>query len=281
MFGSGAGPSVGFLAALFFVPESPRWLVKQGRVDDALHVLSRIGGEARAQAELAEIRETLAQEGGSVWDLFQPAMRVVLLIAVGLAVLQQVTGINVFLYYAPEIFKKISHAGSDVALLQTVVVGAVNMLFTFLAIGTVDRVGRKPLMLIGAAGMGLCLVAMGLAAYVGSTGAGVLVFVLGYIACFAMSVGPVTWVILSEIFPTKIRGRAMSLATFCLWTANFVVSQTFPMMDQNEWLVARFHQAFPFWIYALMCVIQFVFVWRLVPETKGQSLEQIERIWRH
>jgi SP family xylose:H+ symportor-like MFS transporter len=205
-------------------------------------------------------------------------MRIVLVIGVALAVLQQVTGINVFLYYAPEIFKKFG-SETQAALLQTVVVGAVMFIFTIVAIWTVDRWGRKPLMLVGAAGMGLALAAMGLAAFYQRTEVWVLLFILGYIACFALSVGPVTWVILSEIFPTSIRGRAMAIATVCLWIANFLVTQTFTMMDENAWLVDRFHHAFTFWLYALLCAVQLVFVWRFVPETKGKTLEEIERGW--
>ena len=142
-----------------------------------------------------------------------------------------------------------------------------------------DRLGRKPLMLIGSTGMGLALLALGWAAYYGRTEVWTLALVLGYIACFAMSVGPVVWVILSEIFPTRIRGRAMAMATICLWVANFLVTQTFTMMDENPWLVDKFHHAFPFWIYSLLCGVTVVFVWRFVPETKGKSLEEIERSW--
>jgi SP family xylose:H+ symportor-like MFS transporter len=200
------------------------------------------------------------------------------MIGITLAVLQQVTGINVFLYFGTEIFKKMG-SGTNAALLQTVIVGAVNLTFTIIAIWTVDRIGRKPLMMIGSTGMGVCLLAMGLAAYVQSTGLWILLFILGYIACFALSVGPVTWVILSEIFPTRIRGRAMAIATVCLWIANYLVSQTFPMMDENPWLLDTFHRAFPFWLYGAFCVVLLVFVAAFVPETKGRTLEQIERHW--
>jgi len=195
-----------------------------------------------------------------------------------LAVLQQVTGINVFLYYGPEIFKKLG-SETTAALLQTVVVGSVNLLFTIIAIWTVDRLGRKPLMVVGSAGMGISLFALGLAAFYQKEELWVLIFMLGYIASFALSVGPVTWVILSEIFPTRIRGRAMSIATLCLWASNFVVSQTFPMMNENEWLVDKFHHGFPFWIYGTLCVVLVLFVWFFVPETKGKTLEEIEKYW--
>jgi len=279
MFGSEALPALLLLVLLFFVPESPRWLAKQGRTDEAHAVLSRVDGSAHADRELLEIRTALAQESSSLAQLFRPGMAIVLVIGVTLAVLQQVTGINVFLYYAPEIFKTVAGSDMDVALLQTIVVGAVNLLFTIVAIWMVDRIGRKPLMVVGAAGMGASLAAIGLASLFQSIGSWLLIFMLGYIACFALSVGPVTWVILSEIFPTKIRGRAMATATFCLWVANFVVSQTFPMMDENEWLVDTFHHGFPFLVYAGFCVVLVVFVLLAVPETKGRSLEEIERMW--
>ncbi len=278
MFGSEALPALGLLILSLVVPESPRWLTKQGRTDEALHILGRVDGAAYAQAELAEIKETLRHESGSLRQLLQPGMRIILVIGIVLAVLQQVTGINVFLYFGTEIFKKMG-SQTDAALLQTVVVGVVNLTFTVVAIWTVDKLGRKPLMLIGSAGMGLCLIAMGLAAYRQATGLWMLLFILGYIACFALSVGPVTWVILSEIFPTRIRGRAMAIATVCLWIANYLVSQTFPMMDQNPWLVANFHRGFPFWLYGAFCIVLFFFVRAFVPETKGRTLEQIERRW--
>ncbi|MHC4260387.1 MAG: sugar porter family MFS transporter [Planctomycetota bacterium] len=278
MFGSEAVPAILLLILLFLVPESPRWLTKQGRTEEALRILSRVRDSERAQVELAEIKDAIAHESGSIAQLFQPRMRIVLLIGVGLAILQQVTGINVFLYYAPEIFKELG-TGTNAALLQTVIVGAVNLAFTIVAIWTVDLLGRKPLMILGVAGMGVSLFAMGLAAYLQRTELWVLVFILAYIASFALSVGPVTWVILSEIFPTSIRGRAMSIATFWLWSANYVVSQTFPMMNKNKWLVDRFHHGFPFWVYGTLCAVELIFVLFMLPETKGKTLEQIEKHW--
>lgn len=281
MFGSESVPAMVLLVLLFFVPESPRWLTKRGRDDEALEILTSADGSARAGEQLGQIKEAIAMESSSVTQLLRPGMRVVLVIGVALAILQQVTGINVFLYFGTEIFKKMG-SETNAALLQTVVVGAVNLTFTVVAIWTVDRLGRKPLMLIGATGMGTCLLAMGLAAYYQRAELWLLLFILGYIACFALSVGPVVWVILSEIFPTRIRGRAMAIATVCLWIANYIVSQTFPMMDEQPWLVETFHHGFPFLVYGGFCVVLAVFVWRLLPETKGKTLEEIERFWmRH
>jgi len=278
MFGSEALPALLLFVLMMMVPESPRFLTSKGRDEEARRVLARIDGEQHADQEMAEIKAALASESGSLAQLLQPGMRIVLVIGILLAVLQQVTGINVILYYGPEIFKQ-TGADMDAALLWTIIVGACMALFTLVAIWTVDRIGRKPLMIAGAAGMGICLLASGLAFHFQQAGTWVLVFILGYIACFSLSVGPVVWVILSEIFPTKIRGRAMAIATFCLWVANFIVSQTFPMMDENPALIARFHHGFPFWVYAAFCVVLVLVMIRLVPETKGRSLEEIERMW--
>jgi len=278
MFGSELLPAMLLLLLLFVVPESPRWLAKQGQSDTALGILSRIGGAEHAQAELAEIKNAIAQESGSLRQLFQPGMKIVLVIGVVLAVLQQVTGVNVFMYFGTEIFKKMG-SSTNAALLQTVAVGSVNLTFTIIAIWTVDRLGRKPLMIIGASGMAISLLAMGGAAFYQKTDMWILFFMLGYIACFALSVGPVTWVILSEIFPTRIRGRAMAVAAVFLWTANFVVTQTFTMMDESQWLTEKFHHGFPFWLYGALSVVLAVFVWRCVPETKGKTLEEIETMW--
>lgn len=278
MFGSESVPAALLLVLAFLVPESPRWLTKQNREPEALGILTKVDGQQFAQQELLSIKDAISHESDSVRQLFQPGMKIVLVIGIVLAVLQQVTGINAVLYYAPEIFKNLG-SKTEAALLQTVVVGAVNIGFTVIAIWTVDRLGRKPLMIIGAAGMGLTLLSLGLAFHFNQKSLWVLLIVLGYIGCFAMSLGPVTWVILSEIFPTGIRGRAMAIATVILWISCFAVSQTFPMMDKNEWLVEKFHHGFSFWVYAVFCVIELLFVWLFVPETKGKTLEEIERYW--
>lgn len=279
MFGSATIPAVLFFVLGFFIPESPRWLVKRRRSKEALETLTRIGGQEHAEAELRAIEDAVAREKDSTGQLFQPGMRLALIIGVVLALLQQVTGINVFMYYAPEIFKQLG-SGTNAALQQTIIIGAVNLTFTIVALKTIDKLGRKPLMIIGSTGMGISLAALGLAAYFQKTELWVLIFILGYIASFALSMGPVVWVVLSEIFPTKIRGRAMSIATLTLWAANYLVSQTFPMMNENPWLVEKFNHGFPFAVYAGFCIATIVFVTMFVPETKGKSLEEIETSWR-
>jgi len=280
MFGSESVPAVMLLALACIVPESPRWLIKQGRQDEAVRILSRIDGAEYAANELEQIERTIKSESGSLAQLFRPGMRIMLVIGVVLAVLQQVTGINVFLYFGSDIFAKLGGDSMDAALLQQIIVGGTMLFFTVVAIWTVDRIGRKPLMLIGSVGMGISLFAMGLYGILHSTGLWLLIFILGYIACFSLSLGPVVWVILSEIFPTKVRGRAMAIATLCLWLANTIVSQTFPMMDGNEYLIQKFNHGFPFFIYGGFCVVLVLFMWKYVPETKGKTLEEIEEYWK-
>ncbi len=274
MFGSEVLPAGLFFGLLLLVPESPRWLVKQGRDAEALAILSRVGGASQAQVQMQEIRETLALETGSFRELFRPGVRVALAVAVVLAVLQQVTGINAVLYYAPGIFKS---SGVEVtatqALLQTVGLQVVNLGFTLVAIWLVDRAGRKPLLLATSAAMGVSLLALGWAFQLKLPALWVFVFTLAYVASFAVAMGPVVWVVLSEIFPTRIRGRAMSVATVCLWVACFAVSQTVP------WMFDRFGQAATFWTYGVMCAVSLGFVALCVPETKGKTLEEIERTW--
>lgn len=285
MFAVGVVPSIVFLLLLLPIPESPRWLAENGREDQAAAILACVGGGDFARAEIASIRRSLATERGTWAELFSRRLIVPLLLGIALASLQQVTGINAFLYFGASIFKEMSHStGVDAGLLQQIIINGACVLTTVLAIATVDLWGRKPLMLLGAAGMGASLAVMGVMAQrmsdPAAAGNAMLAAIIVYIACFGLSVGPVTWVILSEIFPTSVRGRALGLATFCLWISDYAVTQTFPMMNaEDSWFVAHFHHAFPFYVYAVFCGVLIAVVWIGVPETKGRSLEEIETRW--
>ncbi|BBH25028.1 arabinose-proton symporter [Paenibacillus baekrokdamisoli] len=273
MFGFGALPGLLFLVLLFFVPESPRWLIKQGRAVEALPILLKIHGEDLAKKEVLDIKASFKQESGSIRQLFSPALRLALIVGVGLAVLQQVTGINAIMYYAPEIFKE-TGSGTNASLMQTILVGLINFLFTILAVWLIDKVGRKALLLVGSASMTVCLVVIGAAFQTGHTsGPLVLIFILLYVAAFAVSLGPVVWVVMSEIFPNRIRGKATAIASMALWAADYIVSQTFPPMLSSA------GPAITFWLFGFMSLFTFFFTWRVVPETKGKSLEEIESLW--
>jgi SP family arabinose:H+ symporter-like MFS transporter len=273
MFASGAAPSILFFALVLRVPESPRWLVKQGREEEALAVLTKVNTAETAAAEIVSVRAALALEKGALSELFQPGFRTALLVGVGLAIFQQITGINAVLYYAPRIFETAGFERMS-AIGQSTIVGLVNMLFTIVAIVLVDRIGRKPLLLTAAGGMGISFILLGAAfRFQLFTGSLVLVFTLLYVAFFAVAMGPIVWVVMAEIFPTRIRGRAMAVATVILWLSDFLVSLTFPMIAD------RFNESSAFWLYALMCLIDFVFMLVVLPETKGKTLEEIEHRW--
>jgi MFS transporter, SP family, arabinose:H+ symporter len=273
MFGSAALPAIIFIALLMTVPESPRWLLKMGCDREAILILTRVNGAQEAQHESVSIRETLALESGSLKQLLQPGLRLALIVGIILAILQQVTGINSVIYYAPRIFEHAGFARGS-ALLQSVIVGLVNMIFAWVAILFVDKIGRKPLLLLGSLGMGFSLFLMGLSFYFKwFSGPWVLIMVMLYIAFFAMTLGPIVWVVIAEIFPTRIRGRAMSISTVALWIACFIVSLTFPIMADH------LSESVTFWIYASMNGVCFLFVRWFVPETKNKTLEQIEKTW--
>jgi sugar porter (SP) family MFS transporter len=274
MFGVTAIPSLLFFVAMFEVPESPRWLAKKGAHEKAKRVLSRIGGDAYGTQALGEIEATVVQDATqtNLRMLLDHRMLRVLILGVGLAVLQQWCGINVIFNYAEEVFSAAGYTVSDI-LFNIVVTGVVNLVFTFVAIGFVDRYGRRGLMLTGAAGLAIIYTFLGGLYYVHSRGVLMLVLVVAAIGCYAMSLAPVTWVLISEIFPNRIRGAAMSVAVTALWIASFILTYTFPLF--NHALGA----AKTFWIYAAICVAGFVFIKARVPETKGKTLEQIEKLW--
>lgn len=274
MFFSGAIPAGIFLILLMFVPETPRYLVMKGKDEKALKVLNKIAGTENAPTILNEIKSTI-HEKSAPWLSYG---FFVIFIGIMLSVFQQFVGINVVLYYAGNIFRNMG-ASSDTSLLQTIIVGVVNLTFTVVAILTVDKFGRKPLMIIGAVGMAVSMIALGLAFYSGNMGLMALIFMLTYTAAFAMSWGPVTWVLLAEIFPNSVRG-AMSIAVAAQWIANWIVSLTFPIMNDNVKLIEKFNYGFSYWIYGIMGILAAIFIWKLVPETKGKTLEEMEKLWK-
>jgi SP family xylose:H+ symportor-like MFS transporter len=275
MLGSEMVPALVFLLLLVNVPDTPRWLALKGRDAEALAVLQRVGAESDAPQVLSQIHASLkATQSPSVlahgWS--------VVLVGLALSVFQQLVGINAVLYYAPLMFKNLG-AGNDNALLQTVIVGAANMLSTLIAIFAVDRLGRRPLLIAGAACMAVPMLGLGLLFGLKSQGALALVFVIVYIIGFAMSWGPVVWVLLSEMFPGAIRGKVMALAVAAQWIANLAVSWSFKILDGNSTLNALFNHGFAYYVYGVMSVLAGLFVWRFVPETAGRSLEAIQDVW--
>lgn len=272
MFWAELIPSVLFFILAFIIPESPRWSAVNGKEDAAHNVFSRIGGSEYANVEIKEIQNSMSKgkTKGSLKDLFKPGMCKVLVIGIVLAVFQQWCGINVIFNYAHEIFSAAGYAVSDV-LMNIVVTGVTNVIFTFVAIYTVDRWGRRTLMLVGATGLSVIYIILGICYYFHITGLPMLLLVVLAIACYAMSLAPVVWVVLSEIFPNKIRGAAMALSTFFLWVASFLLTYTFPIL--NEALNA----SGTFWIYGGICLVGLIFIYSQLPETKGKSLEEIEK----
>lgn len=272
MFGAETVPALLFFGAMFAVPESPRWLVKNGQADRAGEVLRRIGGPAYADSALADIRATLRDETQAVnfRTLLEPRMRFILALGVGLAVFQQWCGINVIFNYAADIFAAAGY-GVSAILLNIVITGTVNLLFTFVAIRMVDRVGRKALLLFGAGGLFLIYLLIGASYRFQFGGVFLLVLVVAAIACYACTLAPVTWVVLSEIFPNRIRGAAMSVSVSALWVACFILTYTFPLLNSG------LGPANTFWTYAGICAVGFIGIRRWLPETKGKSLEEIER----
>lgn len=273
MFGLTAAPSILFFVSMLVVPESPRWLAKNGRGSEARVILVKLGGPSYADNALADIGSTLASEEARrvrFSELLAPGMRRVLLLGVVLAVFQQWCGINVIFNYAEEIFKA---AGYDISsVLKNIAwTGSVNLVFTIIALGSVDRGGRRPLMLLGSAGLAVIYTALGACYACGVKGWPLLVLVLAAIGCYAMSLAPVTWVVISEIFPNRIRGAAMSVAVTALWLACFILTYSFPLL--NGYL----GPAGTFWLYASICILGFAFIKFKLPETKGKSLEEIER----
>jgi sugar porter (SP) family MFS transporter len=273
MFALTAAPALLFFLGMWFVPESPRWLAKNGKTERARSILAKIGDEDYANAAVADIESTLASEEVQrvrFSDLLEPKMRKVLALGVTLAVFQQWCGINVIFNYAEEIFRA---AGYDIStVLKNIAwTGSINLAFTLVALGVVDRGGRRPLMLLGSCGLAAIYFALGFGYSAGVKGLPMLLLVLGAIGCYAMSLAPVTWVVISEIFPNRIRGAAMAVAVSALWIACFILTFTFPILN------AKLGSAGTFWLYAIICVAGFVFIKLRLPETKCKSLEQIER----
>lgn len=279
MFASTGVAVVCWLAGLTVLPESPRWLVAKGREQEALGLLAKSEGPAQSEAALSEIKQSIAEEPGGLAELFQPGMRKALLVAVVLAILQQMTGVSILLVYAPSIFKSAGFTAASDAIWQAIPLNVWNIACTALAFWLVDRLGRKPLLLIGTTGMAVGLIVMGLCFHFGWSGYPVVVVMFLCVGAYVSSLAPLAWLIMSEIFPTRIRGRAMSIAGVALWLSFFIGSQVFPPLC--SYFEGKYGSpAAVFWLFASVCVFAFGFSWRLVPETKGRTLEEIAASWK-
>ena len=271
MLGAEVLPAALLMGLLFFVPESPRWLLAVGRDDEARRIFENVGGPAHAVQEIAAVKAVLSQEEGRFTELFHARYRKPLIVAVLLMAFSQFSGINAIMYYSTKIFAT-AGVGAGNSFTSSVIVGLVNLVFTFIAIALVDKAGRRALLLIGMAVQVLALGTVGIMFHAGYNGLPLLLAIVTFIGAFAMALGPIPWILCSEIFPNKVRGRAMSLATFTIWSSCYIVAQTFPMLNDNP----AIGPAKTFWIYALFSLAGFIFVLRAVPETKGRTLEEIE-----
>lgn len=275
MLGMEAVPAFLFIGLLFTVPESPRWLAQKGQVEEARTILTKIGGADNAAAELTAIQAAASHEEGRFAELFSSAFRRPLIIAAGLMICSQFCGINAIMYYSTKIFESAGQL-KNAAFAASAWVGLINLAFTFVAIALVDKLGRRPLLLIGTLVQTVALTLVGWMFHTQNSGLPLLICIIVFIAAFAMAMGPVSWILCSEIFPNKVRGRAMSVATFAIWTACYIVAQTFPMLNDNP----AIGPAKTFWIYAVVSLVSFLFVLAMVPETKGRTLEEIEASWK-
>jgi len=275
MFWACAAPATLFFIMVFFIPESPRWLAMHLRYERAESILTRIGGRDYARNELDEIKSTMQTERqkADFRMLFEGRMPIILLIGVVIAIFQQWCGINVIFNYAQEVFAAAGYGVSDI-LFNIVITGVTNVIFTFVGMYAVDRWGRRPLLLIGAAGLACIYAVMGGCYFFQIKGIALLCLVVMAIGCFAMTLGPVVWVVISEIFPNRIRGMAMAVATFSLWAGCFVLTYTFPLLNKGLGSYGTF------WVYGAICVLGFIFIKTMLPETKGKSLEEIEKEFR-
>lgn len=281
MIGSGLFPSALFLVLLFIVPESPRWLIKNKRRAEAMDTLERLNGKEESIAVANEIESTLNVEEGTVGELFKPGLRKAMIVGVFLALFSQITGINAIIYYAPTIFVNAGFSAHN-ALGQTFLIGGINLVFTFVAIGLIDRMGRKNLLLWGVGGMIICLGGTAYCFLAHVQGVWLVACICLYIACFAASLGPIPWVIISEIFPTKTRGVAMSIATTVLWVGTFLISFFTPIMlaAGNIGKTAAEAGGYTFLIFMFNAVLLWIFTKVKIPETKQKTLEEIELSWK-